>query len=122
MNNGTLPGRLRDAFAIEAKDRIDTLMSGLQELEMVLSSPERQTPFLEMIFREAHGLKGAARVVNLVDIENCCQHAEDLAGGLKRGESPLSAETFDRLAGMVRSIRDAVNAFEKDRKPVRGVA
>ncbi|MGA1843075.1 MAG: Hpt domain-containing protein [bacterium] len=122
MNNGELLGRLRDAFAIEAKERMDALVSGLQELERVLSSPERQTPFLEMIFREVHGLKGAARVVNLVDIEHCCQYAEDLAGGLKRGESPLSAETFDRLRGMVRSIQDAVSAFEKDQKPVRGAA
>lgn len=122
MNNSELLGKLRDAFAIEAKGRMDTLLSGLKELEQVLSSPERQRPLLEIIFREVHGLKGAARVVNLVDIENSCQYAEDLAGGLKRGEAPLSAEVFDRLRGMVMSIQDTVTEFEKDRDPIRGVA
>jgi len=122
MNNSELLGKLRDVFAIEAKGRIKTLSSGLEELGQALSSPERQRPLLDIIFREVHGLKGAARVVNLVDIENCCQHAEDLAGGLKRGEASLSAEVFDRLRGMVTRIRDAVSEFEKDQNRIRGVA
>ena len=52
---------------------------------------------VEVIFREAHSLKGAARSVNFADIEQVCQAMESLFAALKRGEMPLALPLFDLL-------------------------
>ncbi|MBI4641550.1 MAG: hybrid sensor histidine kinase/response regulator [Candidatus Tectomicrobia bacterium] len=70
------------------------MSSGLLELE---KSPgaEKQMALIETVFREAHSLKGAARAVNLTEIESICQSLESKFAALKRQELDPSAELFD---------------------------
>ena len=59
---------------------------------------------METVFREAHSLKGAARAVNLVQVESACQSLESLFAQLKSREVTLSAELFDRLHQTVDAV------------------
>ncbi|MFZ2411495.1 MAG: Hpt domain-containing protein, partial [Candidatus Methanoperedens sp.] len=87
--------KLLSMFRVEAKEHISAITSGLIELEK--ASPEKQTGLIETIFREAHSLKGAARSVNLKDIESLCQSMENVFASLKRKEIAVSPQLFDTL-------------------------
>lgn len=83
-------------FKIEAEEHVSGISSGLLELEKQ-PPPDRQREIIEVIFREAHSLKGAARSVNLSNIELVCQAMESLFAALKLGEVALSTPLFDLL-------------------------
>ena len=113
--------KLRVAFKSEAEERLKNISSSLKDLKGISSSPDKQKPFLEIIFREAHSLKGASRVVNFEDIENLCQSVEETFGALKREEIQLSPEIIEKVHYMVDTIERFLMDFEKDQIPFRGV-
>ena len=88
--------KLLVTFKVEAEEHVKAISSGLIELEKA-SSPEEQGEIVETVFREAHSLKGAARAVNLVQVEGACQSLESLFAKLKSQEMTLSPELFDHL-------------------------
>jgi two-component system chemotaxis sensor kinase CheA len=92
--------RLLATFQVEAEEHLKAISSGLIELEKG-SSPEKQVEMIEIVFREAHSLKGASRVVNLVKVEGACQSLEGIFARLKAQEMVLSPELFDQLHQMV---------------------
>jgi len=96
MNEEELLKRLREAFKLEADERLSDMSSGLLGLEKA-SDPESQTAIIEDIFREAHSLKGAARAVNLKEIETISQSMESVFSRMKKGEIGLCIELFDTL-------------------------
>ncbi len=96
MNQSELEKRLLEAFSEESEERLENLFSKLTELENVTRDDKRKE-ILEVVFREAHSLKGAARSVNLPPIESLCQSMETVFGLLKGDELPFSSHLFDRL-------------------------
>ncbi|MGE0823890.1 MAG: Hpt domain-containing protein [Candidatus Binatia bacterium] len=89
VNNDFL-SKLVATFRGEANDHLRTMISGLLVLEKT-ASPDDRIPIIEAIFREAHSLKGAARAVDLTDIEAICQTLESIFAQFKRGELQLCA-------------------------------
>ena len=83
-------------FKVEADEHLKGLCSGLLELEQG-AVPERRAELVEIVFREAHSLKGAARAVNQVEIESLCQALEGVFATVKKNELPTSAGLFDLL-------------------------
>ena len=122
MNSEELIKKLKDAFKTEAEERLSAISNSLAALESALSSPDQQKPLLEILFREAHSLKGASRVVNMEEVESLSQSAEETFGALKKGEIGLSPELFEEVSHTVDSIKAVLMRFEKDQTPVRGVA
>ena len=120
MMDESLFRQLQEAFQYEAKERLETISSSLIELERVLSSPDKQKPILEIIFREAHGLKGASRVVNMEEIENLSQSMEETFGALQREEIPPSQELFKQIRDIVGRIENILSSLEKEQTLVRG--
>ena len=55
-------------FRMETEEHIQSIKSGLQELEKD-PAPDKKSEIVEVIFKAAHSLKGAARTVGLVDID-----------------------------------------------------
>lgn len=102
--------RLLVTFKVEADEHLKGISSGLLELEKC-EAPERQQTLIEIIFREAHSLKGAARAVNLVEIETLCQALESVFSDLKKQILSASVELFDLfqevLALLERLLADA---------------
>lgn len=88
--------KLLEAFKIESEDHLKAISSGLLELEKMPEAEEQRT-VIETVFREAHSLKGAARAVNMPDIEAVCRSLEDIFAVWKRQELELSPELFDTL-------------------------
>ncbi len=98
--------RLLATFRVEAGEHIAAMSSGLLELEQ--SPPEaRRRELVEIVYREAHSLKGAARSVNLTEIELLCQAMEGLLAVVKREEVQLSPFLCDLLLESL----DTVNAL-----------
>lgn len=68
MNNQNIQQQLLEAFSIEARERIESMFSTLTELEKSID-PEKRQQGVEIVFREAHSLKGAARsIFRILDV------------------------------------------------------
>jgi len=96
MKDEAFLSKLREAFAIEAEEHVQSMTAGLLELEQV-SAVAKQKELIEVIFREAHSLKGAAGAVDRSDLQAICQVLESIFSEWKRQPSPVTAETFDIL-------------------------
>jgi len=88
--------RLQATFRNEAEEHIKVLNSGLIELEK--NPRNKKSPeLIEIAFREAHSLKGAARSVNRNDIESICQVLESAFAKLKDEQFSLNVTQFDLI-------------------------
>jgi len=88
--------RLLATFRIEADEHLKNITAGIIALEKN-QDPQAGAAVVETVFREAHSLKGAARAVNLADIESICQALEGVFSSMKRGELRLDPFAFDTL-------------------------
>ena len=88
--------KLLATFRVEADEHLRAMSSGLLDLEKTPPGA-RQTEIVEKIFREAHSLKGAARAVNLTEIESVCQSLESVFAALKGKDTAVSPPLFDLL-------------------------
>ena len=88
--------RLLATFQGEADEHVKALSSGLIELEKAPAA-DQQRAIVEAVFREAHSLKGAARAVNVAEIETICQSLETVFSALKGKQLTLSPALFDLL-------------------------
>lgn len=95
--------KLLVTFRIEASEHLETMSSGLLALERATAGEQRME-IVEKIFREAHSLKGAARAVNLAEIESVCHSLESLFAGLKSNRVAESPPLFD----LVHQVLDAL--------------
>jgi two-component system chemotaxis sensor kinase CheA len=86
--------RIQATFRIEAEEHLRVISVGLIELEKTRSK-KKVDEIIEVMFREAHSLKGAARSVDQKDIEYLCQPLESIFSALKRKEIALSPSAFD---------------------------
>lgn len=114
MINQDLQQKLLEAFKIEADERIESMFSSLSALEKS-TDPKKRQQIIEIVYREAHSLKGAARSVNLLEIEALCQVMESVFSNLKEGKLNFSADLFDKFHDAVGVIESYLGASEKDR-------
>ncbi|MGQ9920336.1 MAG: hybrid sensor histidine kinase/response regulator [Desulfobacca sp.] len=99
--------RLLSTFRGEAAEHLQAIADGVLTLEKGTSTSE-QTALIETIYREAHSLKGAARAVNLKEIETLCQPLESLLAAWQKLNSPPPAEQFDLIHQSVTVLEDLV--------------
>lgn len=88
--------RLLATFRIEADEHLEAISAGLIELERA-PADEHRTEIIERIYREAHSLKGAARAVNLGEIESLCHALESVFAAMKANRLHGSPPLFDLL-------------------------
>jgi two-component system, chemotaxis family, sensor kinase CheA len=86
--------QLRATFRVEAAEHLAAMSTGLLALEKGVDAAAR-LGVIETVFRAAHSLKGAARAVDLADIERTCQSLETLFAKWKRGEAAPTPESLD---------------------------
>src|SRR5688572_31276739 len=91
--------KLLAIFKIEAAEHLKTMQAALFDLERP-QTPQDRLKLTEIMFREAHSLKGAARAVDREAIETVCQSLESFLSPLSRG-SGLSAEAADTVNQML---------------------
>jgi two-component system chemotaxis sensor kinase CheA len=107
MDRKQLHLKLLAAFRSEAAEHVQVLSAGLLELEGDPSAA-RRAQCVEGMFREAHSLKGAARAVDLHDIESVCQAMEGLFAAAKRGERDMAGPLIDALHEAVDLLARAI--------------
>ena len=105
--------RLLATFKAEAMEHVVTMSACLAELER-MPPIEVQMEAVETVFREAHSLKGAARAVNIPEVESVCQALEGIFAQWKVRRVNQSRELFDTLHLAVDTIRAAVSSMELD--------
>ncbi|NOY68576.1 MAG: hybrid sensor histidine kinase/response regulator [Deltaproteobacteria bacterium] len=96
MDIAELEKKLMEAFRTESAERLESLFTNLTELENAENEDDRQK-ILEIVFREAHSLKGAARSVNIGPVEHLCHSMEDLLGAIRNKSLDFSPQLFDLL-------------------------
>lgn len=94
--NDELLKRLLATFRVEADEHLRAITSGLLAVEKMPTGAEA-VHIIEMVFREVHSLKGAARAVNLIPIESLCRALEDVFASLKSGQLSISVPLLDLL-------------------------
>jgi two-component system chemotaxis sensor kinase CheA len=103
--------RLRAAFASECREH-------LAEIRDVLAQGDRgplPRTRLDDAFRRAHSLKGAARAVDLGEVQTVAHHLESLFAALRALPSPAPAGTWGPSAAVLRSGLDAIEDMASGR-------
>lgn len=119
-NDAEFLKRLRSTFNIEAHDHLKNISLSLLELENKYNT-EEQTAIIETIYREFHSLKGAARAVNLREIETICHILESIFSSIKKGKLNLNTEMFDRFNDAVNTIEDILSLPDYEIKDVSNI-
>ena len=101
--------KLLTTFRSEAEDHIMELGSWLLKFEAPAFS-DSPAAILEVVFRAAHSLKGAARAVDEKETEAVCQALESVLAGLKKDNIVPEAGLLDRLLGAVRTLEELAAA------------
>src|SRR5881275_103546 len=91
-------------FRAESEEHLQTLDDGLLRLE---ARPD-DSATLEAVFRAAHSVKGAARMLGVNGVERIAHQFEDELGAAKRGATPLTSDVIDRLYRGLDAIRKLV--------------
>jgi two-component system, chemotaxis family, sensor kinase CheA len=119
FNDQKLLKRLLATFRGEARDHLQTIASGLLQLERQPAAALGDG-ILDEAFRAAHSLKGAARTVNVGGIETACQSMESVFSALKRGELTVTPLLLDDLHRSLNSLEGALLALDRAGEPPRG--
>jgi len=98
-------------FREESEEQIQKLNKNLLKLE---NNPKDNAAIVEL-FREAHSLKGAARMIGLNDIQTISHKLEDVFGLAKEGHLRVTSEIIDILCKAVDYIGSIVDESIKTR-------
>src|SRR5450830_1960160 len=101
--------RLLSTFRVEADEHLQAMSAGLLELEKNPTA-DRHAEIIETVFREAHSLKGAARSVNLREIESVCQSLESVFAALKGKQLSVSPPLFDLMQEAIDNLSMLLSA------------
>ncbi|HEY0857679.1 MAG TPA: response regulator [Albitalea sp.] len=99
--------RLLATFKLEAQEHLSAMSGLLLQLERA-EAPAQAAHAVESLFREAHSLKGAARSVNLADVERVCQALERVMAAWKRGELSPTPALYDSLHATLDGLAQAL--------------
>ncbi|MGM9490367.1 hybrid sensor histidine kinase/response regulator [Ideonella sp. YS5] len=93
-------------FRMESEERLAKLDSGLLRLEKNPADHE----LLEELFREMHSLKGAARMLRLMPIENSTHALEGLLNAARKAQGPLTPAGIEALDSGLVNLRAQIQA------------
>ena len=113
MNKDQFQGKLLETFKIEADEHLRSIVDGLLQLEKNPTIDE-YVKTAEVLHREVHNLKGAARAVNLLDIELICQTIEEIFSLWKRKELKATPQQFDILHQTINMLQQSLARVDKE--------
>ena len=101
--------KLFEIFKIECDEHIQKLNSGILTLEENPDNPG----LLSEILRDAHSLKGAARMIDFKSIEDISHNLETILGKIKKGEITLSTEITNLIFNSLENIAEIVKIISR---------
>jgi chemotaxis protein histidine kinase CheA len=99
---------LLETFRAEVDERVASLQAGLLALE-AHPSPRQ---VVVSLFRDAHTIKGSARMLGLSEVLAVAHNAEDLLGALRDGRLPVRRDLVDLLLAACDGISAAMPGVE----------
>jgi len=108
---------LLEDFKIEAAEHHQAIVNGLIKLEKTPGSANSQSD-VEIIFREIHSMKGAARAVNLTQIEQLCMGMENVFHEIKKGNLKLIPAIFDTFLKAADYLEIMISEIDSKQKTV----
>lgn len=96
---------LRDIFKAECEEHIRSIEKGLLQVE----KDGANRKILKDILREAHNLKGAARMVQAGGIEAVAHRMEDIFSAAEEGSCSITPEVIDQLNKGLDALGDLVD-------------
>ncbi|MEP6761092.1 MAG: response regulator [Sporichthyaceae bacterium] len=100
-------------FRAEVDDRLASLCEGLLRLEEA-ASPKQ---LVASLFRDAHTVKGSARMLGLDDVVEVAHLAEDLLGALREGRMSARKDLVDVLLVAAEGISRAMPGADRPAGP-----
>ncbi len=100
-------------FRVEARELLEQLQSGLLELERDGS----RAALTQRLLRQAHTLKGAARVVKQLEIAELSHRLEDLLEPVREVERQLSGPEVNALLAVVDTLARQVGSLAPAPQP-----
>ncbi len=97
--------KLLATFRVEAEEHLQDIVANIVLLEQ--ASDAAQGDFVQRILRTLHTLKGAARAVNLAELEALCHAMEGVLSAVRKSAGRLAPEQFDILhqaGGLARQL------------------
>lgn len=110
--------KLRQAFAFEAKEQLQTISNALLELEAATAEAGRKE-LVEVMFRQAHNLKGSARAVNMTHVEGLLQTLESVFSAMKKDHTLVTIDAIDMFHRSVAMLEKLL--CEEDPKKIDGL-
>ncbi|HEU4675486.1 MAG TPA: response regulator [Motilibacteraceae bacterium] len=96
-------------FRAEVEDRLASLSAGLLRLED--HPAPRQV--VAALFRDAHTVKGSARMLSLDHVVAVAHRCEDLLGAVRDGRVPVRTDVVDVLLVAVEAVRRALPGADR---------
>ena len=96
-------------FRAEVEERVASLQAGLLALE---SHPSPRQVVVSL-FRDAHTVKGSARMMGLAEVLAVAHHAEDLLGAVRDGRLDVRRDLVDLLLASCDGISGALPGVEE---------
>jgi len=100
-------------FRLEARELLTQFSTGILELEKGGNTGNQ----VQLLLRVAHTLKGAARVVKLVDIADRAHAMEDILAPVREPGATVTREIIDRLLAHLDQIDAAVKVLSTPAAP-----
>ena len=91
-------------FKVESTEHLARLDDGLLRLEKNSTDPA----LLEEVFREAHSMKGAARMLGLSRIESAAHGLESILNTARKGEAQLTPDMIESMTVALGELRKLV--------------
>ncbi len=107
--------KLLATFQVEHRDHVEHIRSLLALMSVAGGAPAEAQ--LEEVFRRAHTLKGAARVVELRAVEQLAHRLETLFARVRQGEMLLNKEIIGLVQRALDAAEDSVAAMGEGRSP-----
>jgi len=108
-----MPSRYIEIFCREAEEHLASLQSGL----LVLEKNPTRTALLHDLLRNAHTLKGSARMVGLSDISAITHIMEEQLTGMEQGSRAIDPAAIDLLLEGADAVAMITSALSKGEAP-----
>jgi chemotaxis protein histidine kinase CheA len=95
-------------FRAEVEERVASLQAGL----LMLENHPSPRQVVAGLFRDAHTIKGSARMLGLTEVLAVAHNAEDLLGALREGRLPVRRDLIDLLLAACDGIAHALPGVE----------
>ena len=102
-------------FSEESDEIVHRLNNNILALE---KNPDNKDIIMEL-FRDAHSLKGAARMIGFNDIQAIAHKIEDILGLAKDGKLLISSEVTDAIYKSIDFVNMSIQLSVKAKKEVK---